>query len=214
MRAFLTRPHARWRIALEMLVLGFALAIVCGAFLIYAGAYDVAATRHHWPLTEWVLDTARIRSIKAHAAGIMPPAGLDDQTKILMGTEHFADHCAICHGAPGVPKGDIAHGLYPQPPDLAITSKTYTDAELFWIVKHGIKMSGMPGWADHGDDELWATVGFIEKLPDMTDQDYARLVAASRAQGGHRQEGHDAQPQPEKAHPADGKDSDPSGHRH
>src|SRR5713226_6048150 len=140
----------------------------------------------------------------------MPPAGLDDQTKILMGTEHFADHCAICHGAPGVPKGNIAHGLYPQPPDLAITSKTDTDAELFWIVKHGIKMSGMPSWADHGDDELWATVGFIEKLPDMTDQDYARLVAASRAQGGHRQEGHDAQPQPEKAHPADGKDSDPS----
>ncbi len=190
MRAFLTRPHARWRIALEMLVLGIALAIVCGAFLIYAGAYDVAATRHHWPLTEWVLDTARIRSIKTHAAGITAPAGSDDQAKILMGTEHFADHCAICHGAPGVPKGDIAHGLYPQPPDLAVTSKTYTDAELFWIVKHGIKMTGMPGWADHGDDELWATVAFLKKLPGLTPDDYAKLVMQVMSHGGqHRPHG-------------------------
>ena len=60
-----------------------------------------------------------------------------------MGTEHFAEHCAVCHGAPGVPKGDNANGLYPQPPDLAITAKRYTGGELFWIIKHGIKMTGM-----------------------------------------------------------------------
>lgn len=189
MRAFLTRPHARWRIALEMLVLGFVLAIVSGAFLFYAGAYDVAATRHHWPFTEWVLDTVRIRSIKAHAVGITVPAGLDDQAKILMGTEHFADHCAVCHGAPGVPKGNIAHGLYPQPPDLAVTSKRYTDAELFWIVNHGIKMTGMPGWADHGDDELWATVAFLKKLPGMTPEEYGKLVMQVMSHGGQHNPG-------------------------
>jgi mono/diheme cytochrome c family protein len=183
MRAFLTRPHARWRIALEMLALGFAFAIVCGALLIYAGAYDVAATRRHWPLTEWLLDTARMRSIKARAAAITAPAGLDDQAKILMGTEHFADHCAVCHGAPGVPKGDIANGLYPQPPDLAATANRYTATELFWIIKHGIKMTGMPGWPDHGDDELWATVAFLQKLPGMMPEEYGKLVQQVMSHG-------------------------------
>ena len=183
MWSFLTSHQPRWQIALEMLVLGFVLAIVCGAALIYVGAYDVAATRHHWPLTEWVLDTARIRSIKARAAGITPPTGLESEANILVGTEHFADHCAVCHGAPGVPKGDIAEGLYPQPPNLAVTSKRFSDAELFWIVKHGIKMTGMPGWSDHGDDELWATVAFIRKLSGMTLDEYAKLVAQVMSHG-------------------------------
>src|SRR6266849_9299166 len=151
------------RSAVGTLAVTFALVAIAAAAFVFSGVYDVSATTPHWRITSWIMETARVRSIEAHAAGIGVPPGFDDPAKILLGTEHFADHCAICHGAPGVPKGDIAHGLYPQPPDLAITSKTYTDAELFWIVKHGIKMSGMPGWADHGDDELWATVGFIEK---------------------------------------------------
>jgi hypothetical protein len=60
-----------------------------------------------------------------------------------------------------------------------------TPAELFWILKHGIKMTGMPSWGDHSDGELWATVAFIEKLPGMTEQDYARLVMENVAHGGH-----------------------------
>src|SRR5262245_4431884 len=89
-----------------------------------------------------------------------PCRGLDDPAKLLIGVEHYAAHCAVCHGAPGVSRGDIARGLYPPPPDLAKTAPLYTPAELFWIVKHGIKMTGMPAWSNHSDDELWATVGF------------------------------------------------------
>ena len=88
-------------------------------------------------------------------------------------------------GAPGVPKGDIAHGLYPPPPDLGKAALLYTPAELFWVIKHGIKMTGMPAWSDHSDEETWATVGFIEKLPGMSEQEYASLVMASIAHGGH-----------------------------
>jgi mono/diheme cytochrome c family protein len=131
------------------------------------------------------LETARTRSIKLHAAGIQVPPSLDHPAELLIGTEHFAAHCAVCHGAPGVPKGDIAEGLNPQSPDLAHASGVYTPSELFWILKHGIKMTGMPSWGDHSDDELWATVGFLEKLPNMTEQDYAKLVIASTAHGGH-----------------------------
>jgi mono/diheme cytochrome c family protein len=131
------------------------------------------------------LETARVRSIEAHVAGIAVPPGLDDPARILIGTEHFAAHCAVCHGAPGVPKGDIARGLYPQPPNLAAAANRYSDAELFWIVKHGIKMSGMPAWSDHSDEESWATVAFLKKLPRMSEQDYGARVSARMAQPAH-----------------------------
>jgi mono/diheme cytochrome c family protein len=167
-------------------VLIAALAVLLGGFVvIYAGVYDVSATAPHWPVTRWVMETARIRSIKTHAAGIAVPPDFDDPAKLPIGVEHFAAHCAVCHGAPGVPRGDIAQGLYPPPPDLAKTARLYSSAELFRIVKHGIKMTGMPAWSDHSDSELWATVAFVKRLPGMSEHDYARLVMASIAQGGH-----------------------------
>jgi mono/diheme cytochrome c family protein len=167
----------------SLLIAGLLVVLVAGA-VIYAGVYDVAATTPHWPVVGAIIETARLHSIKAHAAGIAVPPGLDNPAKVLSGVEHYAAHCAVCHGAPGVPKGDIGRSLYPPPPDLAKTAPLYSSAELFWIVKHGIKMTGMPAWADHSDEELWATVAFVEKLPGMSEQDYARLVMASMAHGG------------------------------
>ena len=172
----------------SLLIAGLLVVLGAGA-LIYAGVYDVAATTPHWPIAAAIIETARIHSIKAHAAGIETPPGLDDPAKVLIGVEHYAAHCAICHGAPGVPRGDIGRGLYPAPPDLAKAALLYTPAELFWILKHGIKMTGMPAWSDHSDEELWATVAFLEKLPGMSEQDYARLVMASMAHGGHHHPG-------------------------
>jgi len=105
-----------------------------------------------------------------------------------------------------VPKGDIAQGLYPQPPDLAVTARAYSDGEPFWILKHGIKMTGMPAWADHSDEELWATVAFLRKLPGMTQEEYAKLVMQSMQGGGHH---HDSEGQ---APPAGA--SPPGAHSH
>jgi mono/diheme cytochrome c family protein len=167
------------RTILATLAITFAVVLIAGAFVVYSGFYDIGATTPHWGITHRVMETARVRSIKAHAAGITVPPGLDDPARLPMGTEHFAAHCAVCHGAPGVPKGDIANGLYPQPPDLAVTARAYSDGELFWILKHGIKMTGMPSWADHGDDELWATVAFVRKLPGMTQEEYGNSSCRS-----------------------------------
>lgn len=202
MHSYFKKPLPRWQIALEMLVLGFVLAIIAGAAFIYTGAYDVAATHRHWPFTEWILDTARVRSIKFHAAGIQVPPGLDDPAKLVIGVDHFAAHCAVCHGGPGVPKGDIAQGLYPPAPDLAVTGTSYTDAELFWIIKNGIKMTGMPGWSQHSDEEIWATVAFLKKLPGMTPEAYGKLVMAAMGHGAHHTPGGGSPPH------------EPAGHQH
>lgn len=162
-------------------------AAIAAAALIYSGAYNVAATDRHWDVTHWIMETARVRSIKAHAAGIAVPVGFDEQPKVVAAVGHFSEHCAVCHGAPGDDRRDLAAGMYPQPPDLNNVSKRYTPAELFWILKNGIKMSGMPSMADDGDDLLWATVGFLERLPGMTPDDYNDLWMASQAQSsGHQ----------------------------
>jgi mono/diheme cytochrome c family protein len=187
---------------LVSLAVVIAFVVIGGLTFIYSGFFDVAASDPHWPITRWVFETTRNRSIETRAAGITAPSRFDEPGKILIGIEHFAAHCAVCHGAPGVPKGDIAHGLNPQPPDLAQASSRYSPSELFWILKHGVKMTGMPAWGDHSDGELWATVAFLEKLPGMTPDEYAKLVMASIAQGNQHHHDREApQPQDHDAHP-------------
>jgi mono/diheme cytochrome c family protein len=190
------------RTAIASLLIAVLVVLLGAVALIYAGVYDVAATTPHWHAARAILETARLRSIKAHATGIAVPSGLDDPAKVLIGVEHYAAHCAVCHGAPGVPKGDIGFGLYPPPPDLAKATSLYSPAELFWVLKHGIKMTGMPAWSDHSDEELWATVAFLEKLPGMSEQDYASLLMASASHGGHH---HPDTGDRDGAHPDPGK---------
>src|SRR4051794_22237912 len=167
-------------IALVLLI-----ALLGSAGLVYFRSYNVAASDPHWSLTQQILDAVKTRSIRAHAAGIQVPPDLDKPETLVMGVEHFAAHCAVCHGGPGVPKGDIGKGLYPAPPDLAQATKHLSDAEMFWIIKNGIKMTGMPSWSDHSDEEIWATVAFLKKLPGMTTEEYAKLIMASMQHGGH-----------------------------
>ena len=175
--------------ALIAIALVLLLALLGSIGFVYSGIYSVAATDPHWGITYQILETVRTRSIKAQARGITVPPGLDNPDKLALGVEHFAAHCAVCHGGPGVPKGDIGKGLYPAPPDLAHTSTHLSDAEMFWVIKNGIKMTGMPAWADHSDEEIWATVAFLKKLPGMTPEEYAKLIMAAMGHGGHQHSG-------------------------
>ena len=200
------------------------LAIASAFTFIYAGVYDVSATQPHWPVTYWAMDTVRVQSVKARATGITPPADLGSQVNVVAGTSHFAAHCASCHGAPGVPRGDIANGLYPQPADLAQSAKRYSAGELFWILKNGIKMSGMPAWSDHSDEELWGTVAFVQKLPGMSEADYGKLIMESMQAGGrhgHNMQGMDHGSMPGMDHgampgmaPSDKPTQAPADHKH
>ena len=165
----------------------------------------------HWGLTEQILETVRLRSIRAQAAGITVPADLDQPEKLVMGVEHFAAHCAVCHGGPGVPKGDIGKGLYPPAPDLAQVSMHLSEAEIFWVIKNGIKMTGMPSWSDHSDEEIWATVAFLKKLPGMTSEQYGKLIMESMTHGGHQ---HSTSDQGTASPPAEQPAPAPNDHRH
>lgn len=160
---------------------------------IYSGIFNVAATDPHWSLTQTVIDVARVSSIKARARGIVPPGNLADHKRVVAGTAHFAEYCVSCHSAPGVLSGELAKGMYPQPPVLTDSAKDWSPGELFWIIKNGIKMTGMPSWPGLSDDDLWNIVAFLENLPAMGEQDFDRLVKEGRAAGGHATRGGAAQ---------------------
>src|SRR5262249_10199436 len=146
-RTLMMERTLRWLTIFATIIATCTSAVVLAVAFIYSGVYDVAATVPHWSLMNSALNTACTRSIKTHAENIQVPCWLDDESAVLTGVGHFAAHCAVCHGAPGVPKGEIAEGMTPKPPDLAAI--TYSSAELFWILKNGIKMTGMPSWGDH-----------------------------------------------------------------
>jgi hypothetical protein len=84
--------------------------------------------------------------------------------------------CSGCHLAPGMKRTEISRGLYPRAPELR-RKTDLTPAELFWIVKHGVKMTGMPAWGvTHEDELLWDVVAFVRKLPELTPDQYETLV--------------------------------------
>jgi mono/diheme cytochrome c family protein len=159
----------------------------------YSGVYDVAATSPHLAATRWLLDLTRDRSIRARARGITVPP-LDDSTLVELGAGHYHEMCVDCHGAPGVDRGDIGQGLYPRPPHLDHAVRDWSDAELYWIVRNGIKLTGMPAFGPtHDERALWGIVAFIRKLPDMKPTDYKRMVEAAgqgHATGEHGDDEH------------------------
>jgi mono/diheme cytochrome c family protein len=185
------------------IVLGIAVAVTvavaAGGATIYSGFYNVGASTPHWAPTLWLLETARLHSIKAHAHGIEPPGDLAKTERIVAGASHYAGHCANCHAAPGSEADDMAEGMYPKPPSLTDVSKRFAPGELYWILKNGIKMTGMPSWGDHSDDDLWNAVAFLEALPGMTPDAYQRLKSAAEAAGGHHM--HGGMEMPDEKHP-------------
>lgn len=101
------------------------------------------------------------------------PAVLED------GLQHFADHCAVCHGNNGSGDTEIGRGLYPRAPDMrgASTQQLY-DGELFSIIENGIRLTGMPAWGTgtpEGQRASWHLVHFIRRLPKLTDDDISRM---------------------------------------
>ncbi len=165
-----------------MKTLGLALIIVCllvvaGMVYIFSGYYDISATRPHRKTTAWMINQLRERSIEFHSKGIKPH-DLKDPKLLKAGIEHYHEMCRLCHGAPGYEKEEFAEGLYPKPPKL--TSKEIqeiSDAEAFWVLKNGIKMTGMPAFGTtHDDDELWGMVAFWRRLPSLTPEQYKELL--------------------------------------
>lgn len=177
------------RVTARGLALGLAGLLAAGALFAWSGLLNVSASSGHWAITSWFLHAVMRQSVETHAGGIEAP-DLDDPAMVLRGAGHFATGCAYCHGAPGKPPSPAVRNMTPAPPRLGGTLREWEPAELFWIVRHGIKFTGMPAWpAPERADEVWSVVAFLRALPGMAPETYRRLAhgpasAEGRADAG------------------------------
>ena len=154
----------------------------------YSGLFDVAATTREPEVVQWLLVNTRKNSIRYRAEKIEVPE-LSDEARLATGGKAFDEMCAACHGAPGKNPLLGATDMNPPPPDLADTASQRTPKELFWAVKNGIRMTGMPAWgATHSDVQIWDLVAFMNRLPEISPDAYRNLI--SNAQGDEHDQAH------------------------
>ncbi|RAS03215.1 c-type cytochrome [Ensifer adhaerens] len=170
--------HVRWK----HLAVGLAILPIVVLFATWIGFFNVGASSGHWRITEWFLHFAMRSAVRSYALAVDAPERLPDNG-IPTAAGHFVRGCATCHGAPGEPRSPAALAMLPQPPDLSAVVEQWEDAELFRIVKHGVRFTGMPAWPTQArDDEIWSMVAFLRKLPAMDAATYRLLAYRERPQ--------------------------------
>lgn len=151
--------------------------MIAGFLIAWSGVYNIAASQGHWRIIEWILAFGMNNSVELRARWVPEPPPLDNPDLYILGAGHFHRACAACHGAPGVPADLSVGNALPPPPPLTHVSGKWNNRELFWIVKHGIKYTGMPAWvAQERNDEVWAVVAYLKRLPQLDAPSYRELA--------------------------------------
>lgn len=178
----------RWRtIGIFVILL-----LIVGFLVAASGIIPIKASSGHWAITQWFLHFAMKRSVATYSLGIEVPE-LTRKSLVLRGAGHYETGCRLCHGSPRrhnlrITQQSVSHQpppalpritqqMTPHPPYLPPVIPEWSSAELFYIVKHGVKFTGMPAWpAPQRDDEVWAMVAFLRVLPRLDAEEYEKLV--------------------------------------
>ena len=119
----------------------------------------------------------------------LPNPVSDTEENFIAAREHFADHCATCHGNDGSGNTEVGRSLYPKAPDMRLPrTQDLSDGEIFYFIENGIRLTGMPGWSTgtpEGERSSWQLVHFIRRLPKLTPEGLAIMETfnpTSRAQ--------------------------------
>ncbi|MDB5693874.1 MAG: hypothetical protein JWO81_2937 [Alphaproteobacteria bacterium] len=168
----------RMKVLLADWALGLGLVLVCAALFIRSGAFDVAASKPHSLLTYWITQATMTHSVKLHARDIAAPTPFT-AGQVIAGFCAYETHCVMCHGAPSVARQPWVNGMTPDPPYLIDAPQRWRPAELFWIIRHGVKMTAMPAWeASMSDRETWNVVAFLEAAPNRQPGLYTKMRQA------------------------------------
>lgn len=163
---------------------GIVIVMAVGGLLVtWSGVVNIGASSGHWPGMGWFLQFAMRQSVQRHAAGIEVPP-LNEPGMILRGAAHYATGCAPCHGEPGNPRTPIVRHMTPPVTFLPPIIEQWKPNELFWMVRHGLKYTGMPAWVAPGrPDEVWSMVAFLLRLPELDALAYEKLAYGETAAG-------------------------------
>lgn len=174
------------------------LAVVAGAgaaAFAWSGFYNIAATAQHTQPVYTLLELVGEQSIRRSARDIAEPP-LDDPALARRGAVCYRDKCMVCHGGPGEAPGEIGRSMQPLPGPLVDAPRQFRARELYWVIRHGIKMSGMPAWEFRmADADMWAVVAFMQRMPELgTAQFRAETIERTDAHCTSAEEGNAASP--------------------
>jgi cytochrome c553 len=151
-------------------------AAALGLAVAWSGIVNIGASTGHAAITDWFLHWAMRNTVRTYAALTVEEFQLEPE-HVVSAAGHYAATCAACHGAPGERPLPVMRASTPPAPDLAETVPTWTDRQLFWIIKHGVKFTAMPAWAGaNRDDEIRRMTAFVRRLPDMSPAEYRALA--------------------------------------
>lgn len=151
--------------------------VAVAGFILATGRFNVAATAppdFMDKLAPWALEKA----IDRRAREIGDPIARDPGA-VARGLSEYREDCLPCHGAPGVDAAEFQEGMNPSAPGIdAAVVQNLSDAELFWVIKNGIRMTGMPAFGvNEKDDEIRDIVAFVRHVPQLTDAERQALKA-------------------------------------
>lgn len=182
------------------LVVGMLLVIIIPLLVLASGVMDFSASKEAGAIESTLAPWAYERSMARRAPDGKNPF-VADANALAVGMDHYRENCVICHGAPDVKPVELAEGLNPAAPKLHTDdSQELKDGEIFYIVKNGIRMTGMPAFGPtHSDEEIWKIVAFVRHLPKLTPPEKNELQAkiaeeAKRHHEGAEQESREAAP--------------------
>lgn len=149
-----------------------AAALLCSAVLLHSGLrYGFSARDEPTAVETWIARTMRVMAIPAFDRARENPVRRTEAV-LLQASRHFADHCASCHSNDGSGNTPLGRRLYPKAPDMRSgPTQELSDGELFYIIRNGIRLSGMPAWSDEPpehDAESWGLVHFLRQLPRLS----------------------------------------------
>lgn len=154
-------------------VLAIIIAVALGAYVL-TGGYNVAATVDDPASVAWLLERVRNAAI-ARRAPAKAPFATGDKVAIQQGARAYSQAgCVNCHGGIGVDWAKFAEGMNPGPPDLKDVAHERSVEQIFWIIKNGIRMTGMPSFEKSGlkDDQIGQIAVFVKAWPSISEADY------------------------------------------
>ncbi len=168
-----------WKATLRAFVLLVAVVSVVGSAIAYSIVSGCLSAHDEPSRVEEVLAGAMRRWATPQAMRNRPNPVQPTPDVIERALGHYADHCATCHDNDGSGDTEIGRGLYPRVPDMRATNtQSLTDGELFSIIEHGIRLTGMPAWGNgtpEGERDSWGLVHFVRRLPKVTPEEIERM---------------------------------------
>ena len=162
---------------IPLLIGALLVGVAGGAYFVMAG---VSARPAPGRIEAFVATTVRNMAIAWHTPNVLNPVPRTPEV-IAEGRAHFADHCASCHANNGSGDAEMGRGLYPRAPDMRLpATQRLSDAQLFYIIENGIRLTGMPGWSTgtpDGEQQTWHLVHFIRHLPQITPKEIEQMEA-------------------------------------